>query len=234
MQRSRFHATAGGAAGTVLALFGGLLIAMVASSATTAANGPQMPSPGRITLASTVFIVIMLAASGVWGVWMGRIAHTSAPRRMAVAGMLGVVPITLCLGIALAILEPIAVTTIGARLPLYRLFTLLFVPATWLIASTGSMTLGRALGGNRLGWTLAARTGITAALAFLSVNLLMEAFGWHVGGPGAAEHFTMLTVLFVSDLGAALAAGVIIGLTLGQVAAQQASSLGTGDGTILA
>ncbi len=151
---------------------------------------------------------------------MGRIAHTSAPRRMAVAGMLGFVPITFCLGIVLVVLEPIAVTTIGARLPLHRLFTLLFVPATWLIASTGSMTLGRALGGVGLGWTLAARTGLTAALAFLIVNLLMEAFGWHVGGPGAATHFTMLTVLFVSDLGAALAAGAIIGLTLDQVAEQ--------------
>ena len=49
-----------------------------------------------------------------------------------------------------------------------------------------------------------------AALAFLAVNLGMEALGWQVGGPGAEERATMLTVLFVSSLGAALAGGASI------------------------
>ena len=44
----------------------------------------------------------------------------------------------------------------------------------------------------------------------------MEALGWQIGGPGAAERATMLTVLFVSNLGAALAGGAVLGLTLTQ------------------
>ena len=44
----------------------------------------------------------------------------------------------------------------------------------------------------------------------------MEALGWQVGGPGAAERATMLTVLFVSNLGAALAGGAMLGMTLAQ------------------
>ena len=41
---------------------------------------------------------------------------------------------------------------------------------------------------------MALRVGLTAGLAFLAVNLGMEALGWQVGGPGAAERATMLTV----------------------------------------
>jgi hypothetical protein len=48
----------------------------------------------------------------------------------------------------------------------------------------------------------------------LCVNLGLEALGWQVGGPGAAARATMLTVLFVSNLGAALAGGAMLGLRL--------------------
>jgi hypothetical protein len=58
------------------------------------------------------------------------------------------------------------------------------------------------------------RVGLAAALAFLAVNLAMEAAGWVVGGPRAAERFTMLTVMFAGDLGAALAGGAVLGWTL--------------------
>jgi hypothetical protein len=44
----------------------------------------------------------------------------------------------------------------------------------------------------------------------------MEALGWVVGGPGAAERTTMLTVLFVGDAAAAFAAGAVLGMTLAQ------------------
>jgi hypothetical protein len=42
----------------------------------------------------------------------------------------------------------------------------------------------------------------------------MEASGWVVGGPRAAERFTMLTVMVLSNLGAALAGGAVIGVVL--------------------
>jgi hypothetical protein len=34
--------------------------------------------------------------------------------------------------------------------------------------------------------------GLTAAFAFLTVNLVLESLGWVVGAPRTAERFTML------------------------------------------
>ena len=42
----------------------------------------------------------------------------------------------------------------------------------------------------------------------------MEAPGWQVGGPGAAERYTMLTVTFAGNLCCALTAGAVIGSKL--------------------
>ena len=43
-----------------------------------------------------------------------------------------------------------------------------------------------------------------------------QAQGWQVGGPGAEERETMLTVLIVSDLEAALVGGAMLGMELTQ------------------
>ena len=58
--------------------------------------------------------------------------------------------------------------------------------------------------------------GLTAALAFLAINLAMEALGWLIGAPGAEERGTMITVLIAGNLGAALAGGAMLGMTLNQ------------------
>jgi hypothetical protein len=42
----------------------------------------------------------------------------------------------------------------------------------------------------------------------------MEGAGWVVGAPRAAERFTMLTVMFVGNLAAALAGGALLGWQL--------------------
>src|SRR5438477_464070 len=74
---------------------------------------------------------------------------------------------------------------------------------------------------------LSALAGVLAGgAAFLAVDLLMDALGWRVGAPGAAEHFTMLTVMFSGDFVAALAAGAVIGLLLDQPAAHSAIESG--------
>jgi len=75
-----------------------------------------------------------------------------------------------------------------------------------LVAGAGGLALGIAL----CSWSLA------AGLAFLAADLTMDALGWRVGAPGAAERATMITVLLVSSLGAALAGGAAIGLLLSQ------------------
>jgi len=126
----------------------------------------------------------------------------------------------LCL--VLQAIEPIAAAGLGAQIPLHRLFTLLFVPTTLLIGGAGGLALGIGLRNRRLAWRLALRAGGAAAAAFLAVNVGMEALGWQVGAPRATERLTMLTVLLVSDVGAAVASGATIGRLLARTTSAEA------------
>jgi len=214
LRLSRFRPAVSGAFLTILTLVGGLLLGVVIGNVIFAALPAHLNDPLRIALAALPALAGMAIGSALWGVSIGRLGQNDERRRLAWAGILGFVPITLLLGLLLQFIEPIAVARVGAQIPLHRLFTLLFVPTAFLIAAAGGLALGFGLRQRRRAWALALRSGGAAALAFLLVNLLMEALGWQVGAPGAAERFTMLTVLLISDLGAAVAAGAIIGVTL--------------------
>ena len=99
------------------------------------------------------------------------------------------------------------------------MFTLLFVPAAFLISAVGAWALGRGLGDRALSWRLFWSAGLTAAVAFLVVNLSLEAAGWVVGAPRAAERATMLVVMFSGNLVAALTAGAVMGHRLSRIGA---------------
>lgn len=205
-----------GALITVLALFGGLFLGVVAGNFVFEAlpgHSVMSPDPVHITLAAIPAVAGLLAGAAVWGVLFGRLVATQDRRRAAIAGILGFAPITVLLGVVLQLLEPIALVRLGAFVPLHRLFTLLFVPTAFLIAGISAWVLGvglREQAALRLFW----QVGVAAAVAFLAVNLTMEAFGWIVGGPNAAARFTMLTVMFAGNLGAALAGGAVLGWRL--------------------
>ena len=100
------------------------------------------------------------------------------------------------------------------RLIVHILFTLLFVPAVFFVAATTGIAIGWALRSWRVAVRAALGGGAAAALGFLAVDLLLDSLGMRVGGPGAAERATMLTVLALGDLGAALAGGATIGVIL--------------------
>jgi len=210
---SQVYAAIFGAGLTVLALVGGLMGGLIGGSFTFHGLIGRASNPLTYTLAAIVFGTGILSGSALWGVGIARLARSPALRRAAWAGILGFVPITVLLNFGLLAIEPVAVR---ANLPVHRLFTLLFVPTAFLIAGTSSLVLGWALGWGRAAPALALRVGLTAALAFLIINLGMEALGWQIGAPGAEERGTMITVLIVSNLGAALVGGAMLGLTLPQ------------------
>jgi hypothetical protein len=210
---ARVYAAILGAALTALALDGGLIVSFMVGHVISQALEGRLPSPLSLALTVIVSSASMLGGCAFWGVAMARLARIQVSKRAAWAGILGFLPITVLLALGLQTAEPIV---FRINLPLHRLFTLLFVPSAGLIAGTSSLALGWALGWGRAAPALALRVGITAALAFLAVNLGMEALGWQIGGPGAAERATMLTVLFVSNLGAGLAGGAMLGMTLTQ------------------
>jgi hypothetical protein len=98
-----------------------------------------------------------------------------------------------------------------AGVPVHVIFTLLFVPATFLVATIGCSAI-LLVSGNRANWIRSAvLTGLAACLSFLIVDLLLDSLGMRVGAPRAAERFTMLTVAVLGSTAAAFSAGAILG-----------------------
>ena len=131
---------------TALWLIGGLLVGGALGELVfnvLPGHSISNPSVAHMLLAATPALLGMLAGSALWGAWMGRLAGAGdtctgrkcrCQRRMAVAGALGFAPITIALGLALSLLEPVAVNTLGTQFPIARLFTFFFVPSACLIA----------------------------------------------------------------------------------------------------
>jgi hypothetical protein len=200
-----------GALGTAITLLGTVALAYVIGHFVTIAlhDHVRLHEPLQIGLSATAGLVAIASGGALWGIWMGQLAGYPVRRRMAWAGALGFAPITVLLAILLLLLELSGLEQFN--LPLHRLFTLLFVPTVFLIASTGGLAIGLGLNNVRLGWRMAMSAGLTGALTFLAVNLILDALGWRVGGPNAEERMTMLTVMFSGDLAAALTAGAVVG-----------------------
>lgn len=214
------RALALGAGMTIVSLVGGLLIGLMLGSLvfdTLAGHTFLNPNPLYMFIAALPALAGFIGGSALWGIWMGRLANSRETTRMALAGALGFAPIALGMALLLQLLEPIAVEKLGAQFPLHRLFTFFFVPTAFLIASVSAFAIGIGLRDRALAMRLFWRVGLTAALAFLATNVVMEASGYVVGAPGAAERATMLTVLFAGNFVAALAGGAVMGATLAQV-----------------
>lgn len=202
---------------TVLSLFGGTLLGVVIGNVVfSVLPGHSITNlnPVHVLIAAVPALARFLGGSALWGILMGRVAHAQNSKRMGFTGMLGFAPIALGLGIALQILEPIAVQNLGAQFPIQRLFTFFFIPTAFLISGVSAFAIGIGLQMRALAWKLFWRVGLAAAIAFLIVNLAMEALGWQVGAPHAAERFTMLTVMFAGDFAAVIAGGAVMGSML--------------------
>ena len=217
---------------TGLCLSGGLLLGLAAG---IAVSGLPMHFPERTrNLLSAIPVLVIVAASGAaWGYAMGRQTGARNIRRMTWAGALSFAPSLILAAMMLARLEVAIVERgNGPDLPVYIVFTLLFVPAAFLVAGVGGLALGLAQRDLRLAGKLGFGAAHAGGLAFLAVNVVMDTLGWRVGAPGAAERATMLTVMIVSNLGTALAGGATIGVLLRRYAvhnAQEAAMLLPGE-----
>jgi hypothetical protein len=213
-----YKAALRGAFLTVLTLFGGLLVGLaVGDLAFHLIPGSSLEDVklGHAAIAALPALVGFLAGGAAWGVQMGRLAGNTETRRLSLAGMLGFGPITILLAAGLGLAEPAIVGYLGARgQPVHRVFTLLFVPSAFIIAGVNAWVIGRALGRPNLARLLFWQVGLTAALTFLVVNLIMESLGWVIGAPDAADRATMVTVLALGNITAAITAGAVMGWIL--------------------
>lgn len=207
-----------GALLTILTLFGGLLIGLLLGDITfrlIPGSSVENVKVGHAAVAAIPALIGFLAGGAAWGVQMGRLAGSSDNRKMAITGMLGFGPITILLAAVLGVAEPAIVGYLGERgQPIHRVFTLLFVPSAFLIAGVSAWAVGRGLGKAAQARSLFWQVGLTAAVTFLVVNLIMESLGWVVGAPGAAQRATMVTVLAMGNIAAALTGGAMIGWKL--------------------
>lgn len=204
-----------GAVFTAVILYGGMLAGIVVGDAVTDLfphRGTGEPPISVIVAGVLPAVTGLLVGSGSWGVLMGRLTNAGERGRLARAGILGFVPVTVLLSILLFGVEQ--VVTAASGLPLNRVFTISFVPAAFLIAGVTAWTFGRALGEKPLARRLFWQVGLAAGLAFLVVNLGMDAAGWVIGAPGAEARDTMITVTMVANLGVALAGGAVMGIVL--------------------
>ncbi len=204
-------ATLRGAWVTAGYLGGGLLLAMAPGFGVSALPLP-VPRLVKHVVAGVLVLAVLALVGAAWGRALARFAGPEARPRLTWAGGLSFGPAVLAVAIGLATVEPASVargSTLGV--PIHYVFTVLFVPAVFLVVAVGGLAVGLALRSTRLALTLALRAGMAGALAFLAVDLLMDAVGWRIGAPGAAKRATMVTVTMLGSLGAALAGGAVIG-----------------------
>lgn len=202
---------------TISRLFGGMFIGLLAGNLLfhlIPGSDVENPSMMHAAIASIPAIAGFLSAGAAWGIAIGRQAGHTDRRKSALAGVLGFAPITTSLVLAFGLLEPQIFAWVGPAVPIHRLFTILFTLSTLLITGISVFVISFAHGFRQRAGILALRAALVAAGAFILVNLTMEAFGWVVGAPRAAERATMLVVMFLGKLTAAFTAGGLFALDL--------------------
>lgn len=166
---------------------------------------------------ATQFPIISLALflfGGLWARTLGRGMAVAPRRRMMLAGAFSHVALVLLAGVVLGRLEEDLVGAGNSPLPIHQLFTALFVPATALVCGGMSAAVGLAAGGRRLAGRLAWRGALAGAAAFFFANVIQDLLGRRVGGPNAAETATMISVMFIANICAALAMTAVIARAL--------------------
>ena len=187
---------------------------------------PDLDGQAALPVMLALMALCCGGAAALWGNLISRISGSGSARSIATASAVSYAFALILAVVLLGLLEPIIVQEQRFNLPIHIAFTLLFVPATWLVCALVGGAIGVALGDLGLAARLAWRAGLAGGLAFLALDGLQDALGRRVGGPNAAETATMLTVTLVGMLGAAIAASATIGRTLaawrGQVREQAA------------
>jgi hypothetical protein len=208
-----------GALAAGVCLVGTLALPFAVALAVGALLGNSAEPPPIFVVVMIAFTLIALFGGGAaWGAALARVTRYASAWRLALAGAISYSSAVLVAAFVLGRIEPIVVE--GApRLPIQILFMLLFVPTVFAVVALTGVALGVAVQSRRTGATTALGGGLAAALAFLAIDVLLDSLGMRVGAPRAEERATMLTVLALGSLGAALAGGAVFGVSLARFVA---------------
>jgi hypothetical protein len=197
-------------------LFGGAVTSFALALPLNAAPLP-LSQAVKNALSGAIVVGSLVAIGAVWAGALTRSFAAPERHRARWAGALSFGPTLVACGILLATVEAQLLEPTGRPAPpMHQLYTLLFVPAAFVIAGVTCGALSWALHRH---WGMVGRTaavsGAAAAAAFLVVDLVMDATGWRVGAPGAGTRATMLVVTAACSLAAAVAGGAALGQVLG-------------------
>ncbi|MCC6455711.1 MAG: hypothetical protein IT328_12245 [Caldilineaceae bacterium] len=183
----------------------------VAGVLATLANWLSLPEEIAFGIFSIGVIVFYTVAGAMWARNIGRVFGWQPLNKLGFVGAVGITLPTVIVITVLGIVEQnlLDLTFDGWRM--HILFGLLFVPAAFLIAATGTGALGLAIGDWRLALRLALVCGLTAALTFLVVTVLFDLAGMRVGAPRAEERATMLVVTLAGMWAAGLTGNAMLG-----------------------
>jgi hypothetical protein len=207
-------------------LVGGLVIAIGLGSAVDRLGEPLLLSVRR-TISSLVAMAVLVIAGRLWARHMTQLAGSARlSRRNELITALTFGATFIIIGLGLALLEPVMVERgLRSGFGIHVVYSLLFVPTAFIVATIGAASLRMSDGSRMIGMRSAVVAGLCAAIAFLLVDLAMDAAGWRVGGPNAGKRATMLVVTFVSATAAALGGGAAIGWRISKHEAPVPSSV---------
>jgi hypothetical protein len=161
----------------------------------------------RVLPAAGMALLGLLGGGVMWGVQTARLANSPERKRAAGAGAIwAVLMITVML--VMQVLEPVLVAQGG--LALHHIYTLLFIPAVFLVGFVTAWAMAVALRRRERVLRRALITASACALMYLVTNIAMDLLGWRVGASRAAERFTMLTVTLLCTLAASVAGGATL------------------------
>lgn len=197
---------------TALYLLGGIAAGLGAALPISEIPTPGHPHVARNVVSGVVLLAVVIATSWLWGRTIAARTGCAEPRSFGKRAAASFAPTFMAVATALGVLEPVFAGAGAAHgYPIHVVFGMLFVPATFLVASITTFALRFSRAEWRTALQLALAVGGAAAMAFLAVIVAMDTIGWRVGAPGAAERATMLVVSLTGTLAAALAAGAVLG-----------------------
>lgn len=165
-------------------------------------------------------LTVYLCGGGLWGWGIARLMNGSAKSMLKACALSWAATgftFAIALGFSLGQIHKIIRILPHCCHSTHYLFLSIFVPVIGIVTAINAYVVTSKLGFKDLRKSAALRTGVAAALGFLSVGLILPyGFGWEVGNPVIGKYGMLKLALFCS-IGAALAGGAAIGWMLEKI-----------------
>lgn len=198
-------------------------------------NGPNSVtrlhvfSSDKIPAQLMVALSIYFCGGGLWGWGIARLMNGSAKSMLKACALSWAATgftFAIALGFSLGQIHKIIRILPHCCHSTHYLFLSIFVPVISIVTAINAYIVAGKLGFKALRKSAALRTGVAAALGFLSVGLILPyGFGWEVGSPVIGKYGMLKIALFCS-IGAALAGGMAIGWMLEKTRIHHVLSIG--------